>query len=78
MTTTAAQTLILTARVDSPNPLTNAATVSRAAALTMSTVMFAAQANSAPGQPDDPHTPDPVTADEIWDFCAHGITSGQP
>ncbi|HMD92038.1 MAG TPA: hypothetical protein VKG80_05285, partial [Trebonia sp.] len=49
----------------------------RAAALTMETTMFAAQTSGSatPGAdgPDaaDPH---PLTADEIWDFIAHGIT----
>lgn len=40
----------------------------RVAALTMQTVMFNAQSS---GQ-DAAH---PLTADEIWDYCAHGITS---
>ncbi|WP_411147714.1 TetR/AcrR family transcriptional regulator [Streptomyces sp. A30] len=39
----------------------------RAAALTMRTVMFNAQSS---GQ-DGPH---PLTADEVWDFCAKGFT----
>jgi len=41
----------------------------RAAALTMQTVMFIAQSNSAP---DDEHA-HPISADEIWDFCAMGF-----
>lgn len=52
----------------------------RTAALTMETVMFTAQANSAP-TPDTGDNPDgmapalrPVSASEIWDFIAHGIT----
>ncbi|MFK0157644.1 TetR/AcrR family transcriptional regulator [Streptomyces sp. NPDC090499] len=40
----------------------------RVAALTMQTVMFNAQSS---GQ-DAAH---PLTADEIWDYCANGITS---
>jgi len=46
----------------------------RAAALTMETVMFVAQSSGhpAPGAASDNST-QPVTADEIWDFCAHGI-----
>ena len=53
----------------------------RAAALTMETTMFVAQASGAPaGASADPDTETngvahPVTADEIWDFVAHGITS---
>ncbi|MCX4705408.1 TetR/AcrR family transcriptional regulator [Streptomyces sp. NBC_01373] len=39
----------------------------RASALTMRTVMFNAQSS---GQ-DGPH---PLTADEVWDFCAKGFT----
>jgi AcrR family transcriptional regulator len=52
----------------------------RAAALTMETTMFVAQASGAPaGASADPDTETngvahPVTADEIWDFVAHGIT----
>lgn len=43
----------------------------RAATLTMETVMFAAQASGTigPGGADGL----PVTFDEAWDFCAHGI-----
>jgi AcrR family transcriptional regulator len=41
----------------------------RAAALTMQTVMFIAQSN---GVTDDEKI-HPITADEIWDFCAGGI-----
>jgi AcrR family transcriptional regulator len=56
----------------------------RAAALTMETVMFTAQSSGAPAgtgtdaDTDTGHTAahgaaHPVTADEIWDFIAHGI-----
>ncbi|WP_344586825.1 TetR/AcrR family transcriptional regulator [Actinomadura vinacea] len=41
----------------------------RAAALTMQTVMLVAQAN---GGSTDEH-PHPITADEVWDFCASGF-----
>jgi AcrR family transcriptional regulator len=46
----------------------------RAAALTMETVMFVAQSSGhpAPDADSDAGTK-AVTADEIWDFCAHGI-----
>jgi AcrR family transcriptional regulator len=42
----------------------------RAAALTMETVMFVAQSSGAPSMDSDDS---PVTADEVWDFCAHGV-----
>jgi AcrR family transcriptional regulator len=57
----------------------------RAAALTMDTVMFAAQGSGAPvsgalsgGAPSTGESPGedkrgPVTADEVWDFCSRGI-----
>jgi AcrR family transcriptional regulator len=41
----------------------------RAAALTMQTVMFTAQ-SAADTDPDNTH---PLTADEVWDFCAKGF-----
>ena len=41
----------------------------RTAALTMQTVMFTAQSS---GVPDD-ETAHPITADEVWDFCALGF-----
>ena len=47
----------------------------RAAALTMETVMFVAHSSGAPGT-DATSGSRPVTADEIWDFCAHGVMSG--
>lgn len=43
----------------------------RAAALTMETVMFVAQSGGAPSADGDDR--EPVSADEIWDFCAHGV-----
>jgi hypothetical protein len=41
----------------------------RVAALTMQTVMFVAQSGGAA----DEETAHPITADEIWDFCAKGF-----
>jgi AcrR family transcriptional regulator len=43
----------------------------RAAALTMQTVMFIAQATVA-GDPDE-DTAHPLTAEEVWEFCAKGF-----
>jgi AcrR family transcriptional regulator len=43
----------------------------RAAALTMQTVLFVAQSSSVS---DDEHF-HPLTADEVWDFCASGFTT---
>jgi len=42
-------------------------TTQRVAALTMQTVMFNAQCSSQAGA-------HPLTADEIWDYCANGFT----
>jgi AcrR family transcriptional regulator len=44
----------------------------RTAALIMQTVMFTAQSSTATASDDD--TSHPLTADEVWTFCAHGIT----
>ncbi|HTM84432.1 MAG TPA: TetR/AcrR family transcriptional regulator, partial [Mycobacterium sp.] len=41
----------------------------RVAAMIMQTVMFNAQSSPAAADP----TINPLTADEIWDFCAHGF-----
>jgi hypothetical protein len=41
----------------------------RMAAMTMQTVMFIAQQSGADAD-DAAH---PITADEVWDFCAHGF-----
>jgi len=46
----------------------------RIAAIIMETVMFSAHASGGPGADSDGAGPRPVTADEIWDFIAHGIT----
>ncbi|WP_067862981.1 TetR/AcrR family transcriptional regulator [Nocardia shimofusensis] len=42
----------------------------RMAAMVMQTVMFTAQSN---GNPDE-ETQNPITATEVWNFCAHGFT----
>jgi AcrR family transcriptional regulator len=42
----------------------------RTAAMTMSTVMFIAQSSA-----DTEDAAHPITADEVWDFCAHGFVS---
>lgn len=43
----------------------------RTAAMTMQTVMFIAHSGTAP---DDPSA-HPITADEVWEFCAHGFAA---
>jgi AcrR family transcriptional regulator len=43
----------------------------RMAAMTMQTVTFVAQSSSEP----DEATTHPITAEEVWDFCAHGFTA---
>ena len=43
----------------------------RAAALTMQTVMFTAQSSDV----DDDNGTHPLTADEVWDFCAQGFAA---
>jgi AcrR family transcriptional regulator len=48
----------------------------RLAALTMETVMFTAQTSGSPYPGEvDGATARPVTAAEVWDFIAHGITT---
>ncbi len=42
----------------------------RMAAMTMQTVMFVAQSS---GETDD--TINPITAEEVWDFCSHGFAA---
>ena len=42
----------------------------RTAAMTMQTVMFIAAQSSADAEDGRLH---PITADEVWDFCAHGF-----
>ncbi|MEU5880574.1 TetR/AcrR family transcriptional regulator [Spirillospora sp. NPDC047279] len=41
----------------------------RAAALTMSSIMFIAQSSGA----EDHETAHPITSDEVWDFCSKGF-----
>ena len=43
----------------------------RMAAMTMQTVMFVAQSS---GDVDE-NAANPITADEVWDFCAHGFAA---
>ncbi|MGB2918787.1 MAG: TetR/AcrR family transcriptional regulator [Mycobacterium sp.] len=43
----------------------------RMAAMTMQTVMFVAQSSGDVGD----GTENPISADEVWDFCAHGFTA---
>ena len=43
----------------------------RMAAMTMQTVTFVAQS----GGGSDDATTHPITADEVWDFCAHGLAA---
>ncbi|KGI69186.1 TetR family transcriptional regulator [Mycolicibacterium rufum] len=43
----------------------------RMAAITMQTVMFVAQSSGDAGE----GAAHPITADEVWDFCAHGFAA---
>lgn len=43
----------------------------RMAAMTMQTVMFVAQSSGG----IEEGGPKPITADEVWDFCAHGFSA---
>jgi AcrR family transcriptional regulator len=43
----------------------------RMAAMTMQTVMFTAQSST----PADDSAVHPITADEVWSFCAHGFAA---
>jgi AcrR family transcriptional regulator len=69
---------VLTARAGKAGRLRSGAEPRRVAALAMATVMFTAQTSGAP----DPSSPAgdgngsvrPVSADEIWEFVAYGIT----
>ena len=67
---------VLTTRAERAGRLRAGAEPRRAAALAMATVMFTAQTSGAdPGSPaaDANGNVRPVSADEIWDFVAHGI-----
>lgn len=61
----------LLTEAESAGQLRSTTTPRRAAALTMQTVMFIAQSN---GVPQDEHV-HPISADEVWDFCSHGIAA---
>jgi AcrR family transcriptional regulator len=73
----------LTARADQAGRLRSGAEPRRVAALAMATVMFTAHTSRAPdpGSPAADANADgsvrPVSADEIWDFVAHGITAAR-
>jgi AcrR family transcriptional regulator len=56
-------------QADAAGELRQATTPRRAAALTMQTVMFIAQSSDAP----DDGSARPLSADEVWDFCARGF-----
>lgn len=63
----------LTERAAAAGQLRSGLDPRRAAVLTMETVMFVAQTSGAPSQDgDDPYL---INADEIWEFCAHGIVA---
>jgi AcrR family transcriptional regulator len=71
----------LTSRVATAGQLRPGTQPRRAAALTIETVMFTAQTSGAPvtaatadGTTAEGTAPRPVTASEIWEFIAHGIT----
>lgn len=54
---------------DAAGELRKGVNARRMAAMVMQTVMFVAQSSA---ESDDPAT-HPITADELWDFCAHGL-----
>jgi AcrR family transcriptional regulator len=57
-------------QAEAAGKLRPAAKPRRAAAMTMQTVMFIAQSAEIP---DAQNAGNPITADEVWDFCAHGF-----
>jgi AcrR family transcriptional regulator len=61
----------LMTQVESDGRLRPGITPRRAAAMTMQSVMFIAQSS---GAPDDQTRP--ITADELWNFCANGFATG--
>ena len=69
---------VLTARAGQAGRLRSGAEPRRVAALAMATVMFTAQTSGAPDPGslagDANGSVRPVSADEIWDFVAHGLT----
>ncbi|MFB4309665.1 TetR/AcrR family transcriptional regulator [Actinomadura sp. GTD37] len=62
----------LMAEAEEAGRLRAATTPRRAAALTMQTVMFVAQSS---GVADDDEGGRPITAGEVWDFCASGFAA---
>ncbi|CAJ1498532.1 TetR/AcrR family transcriptional regulator [[Mycobacterium] holstebronense] len=54
---------------DAAGELRKGVNARRMAAMIMQTVMFVAQSSA---DSDDPAA-HPITADEVWDFCAHGL-----
>jgi hypothetical protein len=42
------------------------------AAMTMQTVMFNAAQSTGDDEGENSH---PISADEVWDFCAHGFAA---
>jgi len=54
---------------DAAGELRKGVNVRRMAAMIMQTVMFVAQSSA---ESDDPAA-HPISADEVWDFCAHGL-----
>jgi AcrR family transcriptional regulator len=61
----------LMTQVESDGRLRPGITPRRAASMTMQSVMFIAQSS---GAPDDQTRP--ITADELWNFCANGFATG--
>jgi AcrR family transcriptional regulator len=61
----------LLTEVEAAGELRSSTKPRRAAALTMQTVMFIAQSNGVPQE----ETGNPISADEVWDFVAHGIAA---
>ncbi|MDT0433531.1 MULTISPECIES: TetR/AcrR family transcriptional regulator [Streptomyces] len=59
----------LTAELERTGALGGSVDALRAARLTVRTVLFAARPESA-------DEGEPLTADEVWDFCAHGLLRG--
>jgi AcrR family transcriptional regulator len=62
----------LMARAEAAGSLRPGTRPRRAAALTMQTVMFIAQSSGIPEDEND----HPLSADEVWDFCAKGFARG--
>lgn len=60
----------LMTEVDRAQQMRSGVTPRRMAALTMQTVLFVAQSGGAA----DEETAHPITAEEIWEFCAQGFT----